>query len=556
MSAESLPSILVVDDTPANLQVMRRLLRSIECEVVEASDGNEALARFLEREYALIILDVHMPGMDGYEVASLMREDVDSPRTPIIFVTAAYSDEVHRDRGYESGAVDYLAKPIEPSILLAKVRVFLELYAAKRELQGIRDNLERVVGMRTAELRASLQVAERLRNSAERALEKAERATAVRTRFLSRISHELRTPLNGILGLLQLMERDNLSPSQLDCISGIESSANNLMVALNEALDFSQITTGGVVAQPTILNLRALLQEVADVIGQLAREKGLGFEADLDGCERGYVRVDGGMLRRILLAIGQNAVKFSSSGTVRFQAEGIREDGDLRLRVSLRDEGIGIPADQHDHIFEGFSQVDESTTRSTGGIGLGLAVARELADAIGAELGLESEPGAGSTFWLVCRLKTANAAAQEALEQAGAPETMQFGPLRVLVAEDNKVNQQVACGMLRKLGVESEVANDGAEAVEKFTPGAYGLVLMDLDMPRMDGFQATREIRAIEAREAASPPVHIIALTANLAAETRQRCIDSGMDDYLGKPVRLQQLQDMIRHHQVLRGYE
>ncbi len=551
MSHKETPAVLVVDDTPANLQVMRRLLKNLDCEVVEASDGNEALARFLEREYALILLDVHMPEMDGYEVANLMQQDADSPRTPIIFVTAAYNDEIHRDRGYQTGAVDYLAKPIEPSILIAKVRVFLDLYLAKHELQHMKQTLENVVEMRTAELRASLQVADRLRASAESSLEKAQRASEVRARFLSRVSHELRTPMNGILGLLQLMERDSLNQRQQDCLRGIESSANNLLVTLNEVLDFAQISTGVVQPHPEILDLSKLLQEVAEVIRQLAAEKQLEFEADLDACPVALVRVDGGLLRRILLALGHNAAKFTDSGAIRLRPECTSSDGGVRLRIGVQDEGIGITEEQQAHIFDGFSQVDESTTRSNSGVGLGLAVSRELARAIDATIEVESEPGVGSTFWLTCEMESAE-------ETVPSPDEFDASPgqkrLRVLVAEDNKVNQQVACGMLRKLGVDSVVANDGREAVERFRPGVFAMVLMDLDMPRMDGFEAARGIREIEQRAGAAGATQIIALTANLAGETRQRCLDAGMDDYLGKPVRLEQLRDMMRHHQALRG--
>lgn len=552
--SESLPAILVVDDTPANLQVMRRLLRGVECEIVEAENGNDALAHFLEREFALVLLDVHMPEMDGYEVAQLMREDTSSPRTPIIFVTAAYDDDVHRDRGYERGAVDYLAKPIEPSILIAKVRVFLDLYLAKRELQEMKDNLERVVDMRTAELRASLQVADRLRESAEKSLERAKQAGEVRARFLSRISHELRTPMNGILGLTQLMERDSLTSNQLDCLQGIESSANNLLVTLNEVLDFTQISTGQLTPQVTIVDASSLLREVAEVVGQLAREKGLQFESNVDRCDCRYVRTDGGMLRRIIMAFGQNAVKFSSSGTVRVDAECVLVEKMAKVQVTVSDEGMGIAPELQEKIFEGFAQGDESSTRAAGGVGLGLAVARELADALGGEVGVDSTPGKGSTFWLNCCFKPADHA-EQVLQQAENATADEPAAMRVLVVEDNQVNQQVACGMLRKLGVESDVASDGLEAIVKFRPGAYSLILMDLDMPRMDGFEATREIRAIEERDGNGPEVHIVALTANLAGETRQQCLDVGMDDYLGKPVRLQQLQDMIKHHQILRGY-
>lgn len=540
--SNSLPSILLVDDTPANLAVMRRLLAKVDCEIVEAEDGNEALARFLEREYALVLLDVHMPGMDGYEVAHLMRHDPDSPRTPIIFVTAAYDDDIHRDRGYESGAVDYLAKPIEPGILLAKVRVFLELYQAKREVEEMKNSLESVVEIRTAELRASLQVADRLRESAEESLHRAEQADQVRTRFLSRISHELRTPMNGILGLLQLLNRDELEEKQRTLVEGIESSANNLLVTLNEVLDFTQLSRGQIPSQASPFHLGVLLRDVSDSIQSQAAEKGLAFEEDFKVDTGQHFLGDSNLIRRTLQAFGHNAVKFSARGTVRLLAEGQPGDGRISLRLGVSDEGPGISAEQRESIFESFVQGDESSTRTTGGVGLGLPVARALAEAMGGQVILESEPGRGSTFWLSLDLPLAEAAAAP---EAEAPREGQT--LRVLVAEDNKVNQQVACGMLRKLDVEAEVANDGVEAVERFSGGGYHLVLMDLDMPRKDGFDATREIRALEAENPDRPQARIVALTANLEGETRQRCMEAGMDDYLGKPVRLEQLREVIR---------
>lgn len=548
MSTQEKPRILLVDDVPANLKVMRQVLRGIDAEIVEAGDGNEALTKFLEHDFALIILDVQMPGMDGYEVARLMREDADSTRTPIIFVTAAYDDVAHRDMGYNAGAVDYLAKPIESSILIAKVRVFLELYEARRELEEIKLDLENLVELRTSELRASLAVADRLRASAETSLERAEEADRVRTRFLSRISHELRTPLNGMLGMVQLLDDDALTEKQREFLSGIESSANTLLLTLNEVLDFTQLSRGSIDAQVGAFRLTTLLDDVSTAMSSMASEKGLQFQSERAGVPDLTLLGDVNLIRRILLALAQNAVKFTQRGTVGLRASVQPCARGQHLRVSIFDEGIGISEEKVGRIFEDFSQVDETSTRGVGGVGLGLAVARSLADALDARLSVESELQKGSMFSLDIDLQEAAAGDAGADPNAAQSQSRKRlgDELRVLIVEDNKVNQVVAHGLLRKLGIEAEMACDGQEAVEMFRPGDFDLVLMDLDMPRMDGFEATRKIRAAEAGQDGAEPVIIVALTANLESETRQRCLDVGMDDYLGKPVRLEQLRDLI----------
>ena len=383
--------------------------------------------------------------------------------------------------------------------------------------------------------------------SLEAARAAADAASRAKSEFLANMSHEIRTPLHGVLGMTALLLDTPMSAGQREHLQTIHSSGTALLAIINDVLDFSKIDAGKLVFEEIDFDPRALVREAVGVVALRAEEKGLRLEQHVADSVPAGLRGDPGRVRQVLLNLLSNAVKFTTRGWVRIAvvAEAVDEAG-VRLRVTVSDTGIGVPADAQAQLFHSFTQSDSSTTRRFGGTGLGLAICKRLVGMMGGDIGLHSEVGIGSTFW--CTLQLARAQAT-VVPRAGDEAVPAIRPGRVLVAEDNLVNQRVASAMLAKLGQQVDVASNGREAVEKVRQGRYDLVFMDCQMPELDGFAATREIREHEARAQQvprAPHVPIVAMTAYAMSGDRDRCIAAGMDDYVAKPMTFAQLAEAL----------
>jgi len=531
------PKILIVDDLLVNLISLEAILEDFDIELVRAFSGEEALRHTMKEDFALAILDVQMPGMNGYETLEMMRQRKKTKYLPVIFVSAIHQSDLNIIKGIETGAVDFIPKPIIPDILKGKVQVFLDLYLQRKKLDNLLAEME--------ETNLNLKIAK----------SKAEVATRTKSMFLANMTHEIRTPLNGVIGLSKLLQKTQLNDDQQELLDIITTSGENLLQIINDILDFSKIESGQIQLENIDFDLNNLLNSVYQLMKFKADENGIQFSYSLSKDIPPVINGDPLRISQILMNLVNNAIKFTHQGHVLLNVELVDRTGDsIRILFKVKDTGIGISDDGKLLLFKNFSQSESSTSRKYGGTGLGLAISKNLVNLMSGDIGVESEPGKGSEFWFRLPLKEAKI---KEIKSCNKTESVPLN-LRILLAEDNLINQKVAKLTLKQFGLECDIAKDGGEAFKMFQKNGYDFILMDMQMPDIDGLQATAMIRAYEKDQLNKFPSYIVALTANAMAEDKQRCLLAGMNNFLSKPFSEKELSCVLieagnclrKHHQ------
>ena len=538
------PKILIVDDKIENLVSLETVLSEYDVVFVRALSGMEALQHTLNHEFALAIIDVQMPGMDGYETVELLRQSKHTKYLPVIFVSAIYKEDFHVVKGIESGAVDFISKPIKTEILTGKVKNFIDLYTQRQELEGLIREREEA----NKQLNSVIEKLEKTQEELKHAKEKAEEATKTKSLFLANMSHEIRTPMNGIIGMTNILLDTKLEDSQREFVDIIQISGNNLLTIINDILDFSKIEAGQVNLEKINFDLKKEIKEIARFFSLKIQEKGLKLHTAFVEGVPNMLSGDPVRLKQIIINLINNAIKFTELGEVRLEVEQVKSSNDATIKLMFKviDTGIGISKADQKKLFKVFSQSQDSITRKYGGTGLGLTISKRLSELMNGNIGVESKEGQGSTFWFTAEFTKAAVIPSPTKPIEGENKYGSSKSLKVLLAEDNPINQRVALFNLRKFGHTVELAENGKIAVDKFKAEAFDLILMDIQMPVMSGVEAVQLIRKHEEETGCQKPIRIIAMTANALKGDRERFLSYGMNDYISKPFKPTDLERVL----------
>ncbi len=662
MKSNSPVKILLVDDLPENLFALELILSNKDYLCVKANSGNEAIKILLhEQDFAIILMDVQMPEMDGFETVELIREIETVKIIPIIFLTASMDNAVHIFKGYQAGAVDYMIKPLNPDILRAKVAVFVDLYIKTRELSIQKEQLKelyrdvkaqkslsqyslslieashdplfaispegkitdmnnasvKIIGIPREKLIAtdffdyftcpikSREVYQEVfakgsvadspltirhnegkltdvlfngsvyndengnvlgvvivardvtaqkmfenelieaKSIAEYALQVAEEAVKSKQQFLSNMSHEIRTPMNAIIGFTKVVLKTDLSAKQNEYITAIKTSGDALIVLINDILDLAKVDSGKMTFEQTPFKIALSISAMLHLFETKIQEKNLVLIKEYDYRIPEVLVGDPVRLHQIILNLMSNAVKFTTKGKITVRVHLLNENEEqATIEFAVSDTGIGIAENKIATIFENFQQATNDTSRLFGGTGLGLAIVKQLVESQGGTTQVISKLNEGSTFSFTLSFKKTPADA-EILQGVEDSDSYQEEPeiknIKVLVVEDIALNQLLMMTILEDFGFECDIAANGLLAIEKLEAKSYDIILMDLQMPEMNGFEATDYIR-----NTMNSKIPIIALTADVTTVDLSKCTAVGMNDYISKPVDEQLLHSKI----------
>jgi signal transduction histidine kinase len=536
--------IFIVDDMPANLGILDEFLSHHGFEVLIAQDGKSALAKVEKAQPHLILLDILMPELDGFETCRRFKANPATHDIPIIFMTAL-TDTVDKVKGFELGAVDYITKPFEQEEVLARIKTHLRISQLQQQLQiqntqlqeknNQLDLLTRHLSQRTEELRlANTELA---------------RAARLKDEFLANMSHELRTPLNAILGMSEVLQEGIYGPlnvQQAKSVHTIEESGRHLLVLINDILELAKIEAGKIKLDLIPVSANWVGESCLRLVKELAHKKQVKLQAVFDS-NRLTVQADERYLKQILLNLLGNAIKFTpTGGTVRLEIKGDTEQQVVNLSVA--DTGIGITAEDMRYLFKPFVQLDGGLNRQHEGTGLGLALVYRLVEMHGGSISVTSNSGQGSCFTVALPWQSAmDSLADVPIDESVTPPPTQTEAITsefvILLVDDNQIITETIADYLRAKGYQVILAHNGFQAIERTREVHPDLILMDVQIPEMDSLEAIRQIRA----DTELAEIPIIALTALARPHDKERCLEAGANDYLSKPISFKGLAATIK---------
>ncbi len=619
-------NVLIVDDKEENIIALQALIRRDDINIISTVSPNEALKIAWETDISMALVDVQMPGMDGFELVEMLKSNPRTKDILVIFVTAISKESKYAVKGFATGAVDYLYKPLDPNITIAKVDSFIQLAKAQcdikhknaqlakyeviidnsidiiclvnaqtKQIEQINPAVEKILGLKPEELieqsiykllpkelkeyfdekLAELQNSSeknitfeiKLNNSENKPIwtecrvaynkknfffnisditlhkkysedliltrEQAILARNVKERFLANMSHELRTPLNGIIGISHLLKQTKLEEAQIKMVKLLEVSSQSLLGVVNDILDISKIDSGKLTLYNSEVNIRHLLNSVVELLRFKANEKLLDLFVEVDDDIPKYIEADPLRLNQILMNLLSNSLKFTDKGSVKLIARCISKIGkEIVIKFEVIDTGIGIQKNRHSKIFESYEQAEDDTSLKYGGTGLGLGIVKKLVELLDGEIEFQSEFGKGSTFSFSIKFKISEG--QQEIMSNSPNELTAFKDVKVLVAEDNMVNQFMISKILKNWEIDAEIVEDGEIVLEKLEENKYDIILMDTHMPNLGGYETTRRIRSRYGNDKES--VKIVSLSAAILEEEKKAAIEAGMNYVLTKP--------------------
>lgn len=519
-------NILIVDDRPENIIALEALLQRNDINLITTTNPNEALRISWEMDIAIALVDVQMPEMDGFELVEILKSNPRTKDILIIFVTAISKETKYAVKGLNTGAVDYLYKPLDPFVTSAKVDSFIQFVRNQRELKKKNKELEAY------------------QKELIKAKEQAEQGRRIKENFLANMSHEIRTPINGIIGLAHLLERTTLTEEQKEMINLLEISSSSLLGVINDILDLSKIESGKFKINRSETDIIRLCDAVVNLLRIRAKEKKLEIRTELASELPKFIIADSLRLNQILMNLIGNAIKFTSQGSVTLKVEILNRKGNnLQIRFSVIDTGIGIAKENIEKIFETFEQADEQTTVKFGGTGLGLSIVKNLAKLKGGILEVFSQEHIGSTFTFTNWYEVAREVVPTNKQN---PKTLHpLEHVKVLVAEDNPINKFLIIKILKAWMIDADVVENGKDAIDKLRDNDYDIILMDTFMPVMNGLDAIKLIRNGEIPGKKDIP--IITFSAAVLDNDKKTAMDAGANDVMSKPFELEALHQKIK---------
>jgi signal transduction histidine kinase len=522
------PRVLIVDNYDRGISEIETLLSGSNIRLFEARSGKEAIELANRFEFALVLIGVDPDGQEGFKTAEIIRGGKKHEHLSILYITDNCCENYYGKEFTDAGAVDFIARPFIPGILKGKVESMINQYTQRKQLES--------------ELERRKVIEKELKES--KLLE--EGAVTAKKQFLSTISHEIRTPLNAIINTINLLISDKPRKDQSEDMDVLKFSAENLLQLINEILDYSKIDANKIEFEEIEFNIRKVIAGIKQSLQYGMVKNGVNLEFNIEENIPTFLVGDSVRLAQIFFNLIGNALKFTEKGKVTFTASIYRDlDDNLDLKFLISDTGIGIPEDKQQHIFEPFTQASASTTREYGGTGLGLAITKMLVEKQEGSIEVKSKPDEGSTFTVY--LKFRKGGKNKLDEKPAEPaEIHSLEGMNVLVVEDNQINQKIVSRLLTKWNAVTDTAENGKIAVQKVRKNHYQLVLMDLHMPEMSGYEATQKIRSMKGNYYKNLP--ILAVTASAFAEDRKKICASGMNGYIIKPFHPVELNSKISH--------